>query len=295
MKRILTLGTLSIITSLALVSCGGSSVSNLVEEAVANSTETLKGYFIDAAVEGLEYKATPSGKSGTTDANGTFEYQQGDKVKFHLAHLDLGEGTPDEDGLMTPEQLLENEALTQTKKEDKKVLMLRLLQSLDSDNNLSNGISIDEEVLQSLKNGDLNTTEFINLDEEELLNIHQKMQNKIDKDGDGIMDVDIESATTHFEQSKESWQKGERPNNSGEKSNDLNKTIVEELVISDDCDYPLSGVVEYSDANGTVVKSVDYGNGVCDSLINVTEDGNTTQVDLTQKSEMDGEERPSKK
>lgn len=293
MKRTLTLGTLSIIASLALVSCGGSSsVSDLVEEAVANSSETLTGYFIDAAVEGLEYEATPSGKSGTTDANGTFEYSQGDRVKFRLGKMDLGEGKPDADGLMTPEKLVDNEALDDTQKENKKVLMLRLLQSLDSDNNLTNGISIDEEVIEALKNGDLNETKFVKFDEAKILGMHKKMEQKIDKDGNGIIDVDFDNAMKHFEESKAKWDEGERPNHSGKKPNDLNKTIIKELELSDDCDYPVAGIIEYSDKNGTVVKSVDYGSGECDSMVTVIHDGNSTEVDLSQKPPMKEEGRP---
>ena len=45
---------------------------------------TYSGQFIDAPTQGLSYSASPSGLSGTTDADGTFAFRAGDKITFSL-------------------------------------------------------------------------------------------------------------------------------------------------------------------------------------------------------------------
>ena len=51
----------------------------------------LTGYFIDGPVEGLKYTCTPSGLSGTTDADGQFKYKDGDRVIFNVGSISLPE------------------------------------------------------------------------------------------------------------------------------------------------------------------------------------------------------------
>ena len=119
----------AVATACALVACGGST-----------GPEVKQGVFIDAAVEGLSYTST-SGLSGTTDASGTFKYVAGDKVSFslggvafepvtaaaQLSPLDLaGASSPDHPGA---------------------VAIARLMQSLDTDGNPDNGITINRTKL----------------------------------------------------------------------------------------------------------------------------------------------------
>ena len=59
-----------------LASCGGGGGGS--------STTTYSGQFIDAPTKGLTYTASPSGLTGTTDANGTFQFQAGDVVSFAI-------------------------------------------------------------------------------------------------------------------------------------------------------------------------------------------------------------------
>ena len=60
-----------------LASCGGGGGGG-------NSTTTYSGQFIDAPTKGLTYTASPSGLTGTTDANGTYKFQAGDVVSFAI-------------------------------------------------------------------------------------------------------------------------------------------------------------------------------------------------------------------
>ncbi|MGD8939711.1 MAG: hypothetical protein PVJ72_10050, partial [Gammaproteobacteria bacterium] len=54
-----------IVSLFLLLGCGGGS------DGGTTPPETdLKGRFIDSAVSGMRYAATPSGMTGTTDANG---------------------------------------------------------------------------------------------------------------------------------------------------------------------------------------------------------------------------------
>jgi hypothetical protein len=74
-----------IVTALviAMAGCGGGSGGS----ASTGSTQTATaqtGTFVDAPTKGLLYTASPSGLSGTTDANGNYQYQPGDTVTFSI-------------------------------------------------------------------------------------------------------------------------------------------------------------------------------------------------------------------
>lgn len=85
----------------ALPGCGGGGVEDVstVGSAPAPTTpEPLTGTFVDAPTKGLSYTASPSGLSGTTDANGSYQYQPGDTVTFSIPNgatpILLGSATP---------------------------------------------------------------------------------------------------------------------------------------------------------------------------------------------------------
>jgi hypothetical protein len=188
MKRYITLSLVSA-AALAIFSGCGSSSSN-------STNDELTGYFIDAPVANCEYE-TSSGKKGRTGSKGEFHYKKGDKVKFKLGELDLGEATPASDGLVTPASLtVDNES---------KVRLLRVLQALDSDNNPSNGITISDDVISALEK--LAEQKSINdlRDDEDILNLNQKLKSALDEDGDGEIDVTHQEAQNHFETSLEKW------------------------------------------------------------------------------------------
>jgi hypothetical protein len=57
----------------------------------SDGDRTLQGTFIDGPVEGLTYTCTPSGLSGTTDSNGAFSFNAGDKIVFKVGNISLPE------------------------------------------------------------------------------------------------------------------------------------------------------------------------------------------------------------
>lgn len=79
-----------------LVGCGGGSGGDgttsstplsstpVPSPAPAPATGTLNGTFVDAPTKGLQYASVPSGLTGTTDVNGTYQYQAGDTVTFTI-------------------------------------------------------------------------------------------------------------------------------------------------------------------------------------------------------------------
>ena len=204
------IGTLSLIVSAFLVGCGSSSSSS-----TESSNETLTGYFIDSAVADVDYRTT-SGLSGKTDKKGSFKYKDGDKVKLQIGNLLLGEVEPKDDGLITPETL--------TTDDRDKILLLRTLQTLDIDSNLSNGIAINPLVLQSLK--DINETSIVMYNESDLIQlIDQGDQKVLDNDYDGVIDVTESEAISHFDNSMKLWDNGEmRIDNDHRNREDNNST-----------------------------------------------------------------------
>ncbi len=101
--------------------------------------EVLHGVFVDSPVQGL-YFSTPT-QSGVTDAQGTFSYLEGETVKFYLGNLELGSALGANQ--ITPIEIADdpNADLNSIEVQNRAAL----LQSLDSDRNPENGISISEE------------------------------------------------------------------------------------------------------------------------------------------------------
>lgn len=126
---------------LGLASCGEQQESNKVASKTQLKGPTT-GILMDAGpVAGIAY-TTSSGTTGTTDAQGVYHYNHGDNIKFQLGGLVIGEikGT----GMTTPIELAgENE--------NKLRNLSTLLQSLDSDNDISTGILIPAEAASTIK------------------------------------------------------------------------------------------------------------------------------------------------
>ncbi len=196
MKKYMKLGLLSLAAAAVLVGCGSDSTSS-------EGTTLETGYFIDAPVEGLAYE-TASGIKGTTDQFGRFQYRAGEKVKFMLGKLEMGEAAPDQEGLVTPESLAGAD-------ETLKVLLLRVLQALDSDNDPSNGITIPQDVVETLSQ--LPTEKRITelSDEAQLLELDKNLAEALDEDYDGVIDVDATTAQMHFDNSISRWHSGIKP------------------------------------------------------------------------------------
>ncbi len=206
MKNYIKLGTLSLIASAILVGCGSSTTTSsnpTTSNSNSSSSNLETGYFIDAPVEGLAYE-TASGEKGTTDKFGRFKYKHGEKVKFKIGKLSLGEATPDQEGLVTPESIAENDS-------DLKIQLLRILQALDSDNNPSNGITISSDVVQALASITQEITVLELKDDSAILKVNSDLADILDKDYDGHIDVDKDKAEEHFQESIAKWESGNKP------------------------------------------------------------------------------------
>ena len=97
-----------------------------------------KGQFIDSAVQGLRYVSVSS--SGETDEQGIFEYIEGEEVSFYIGNLFLGKTTGT--SIVTP-LTLTNASST---RDPRVVNILRLLQTLDDNNDPEDGIVITQVV-----------------------------------------------------------------------------------------------------------------------------------------------------
>ena len=101
-----------------------------------NITTPNTGVFLDSAVEGINYST--STVSGTTNANGEFQYNDGETVTLSIGDIDLPPATGG--SVITPLDLVN----TQNVNDTSVVNIARLLQSLDTDGDPTNGISISD-------------------------------------------------------------------------------------------------------------------------------------------------------
>ena len=111
---------------------GGETTTPLVVVPPPVITGSQTGILTDAAVQGVSYR-TSSGVTGVTAANGAYNYNPGDTVQFTLGGLTLGNVTAT--GIISPIQLASGDS-------NKLSNLLVLLQSLDTDGNPANGITI---------------------------------------------------------------------------------------------------------------------------------------------------------
>ncbi len=118
--------TLSAITTIALFStigCGSSS-----SDSSSSDVKTGTGYYIDSAVEGLAYKCGT--QEGNTTDKGAFTFDVGTGCEFYLGDMKLK--SIDKSKLQNGVKIQETD-----------IKIARVLMSLDSDKNPSNGIKID--------------------------------------------------------------------------------------------------------------------------------------------------------
>lgn len=119
------------VLALALVGCENSgsdpSAPIDVDEGV--------GQFIDSAVGGLEYQS--GSIRGLTSADGSFRFEQGANIRFFIGDIILGEGLPAD--VMSPLDIV---GVTSVVTDDHVLNIARFLQTLDTDNDPTNGISI---------------------------------------------------------------------------------------------------------------------------------------------------------
>lgn len=115
---------------LGLSACGGDDDGGNGSPAPA----AVSGVFLDAAVVGINYRTAT--RSGQTDAQGRYAYLPGETVTFSIGDVTLPAITAA--GVVTPLTIFGVQDF-----EDRRVVNLaRLLQTLDSDNDTTNGLQI---------------------------------------------------------------------------------------------------------------------------------------------------------
>lgn len=122
-----------------------------------------KSYFYDSSVDGVEYTCgnNVSGVTGDSGGSGSFRYKGDCTVQFKIGKINLGSV----DG-----SLLSNETkiypttilgLKDGEVDERVENILVFLQTLDSDKNVSNGITIDENVTNILNLPEIDNADFV--------------------------------------------------------------------------------------------------------------------------------------
>ncbi|WP_303291046.1 hypothetical protein [Marinobacter sp. SS5-14b] len=175
-----------------LAACGGGSSGGDGEQTTPNTeppttNSEIKGQFVDSPVQGLTY-FTPSG-SGVTNANGEFNYIDGDEVFFLIGNTLIGQSVAAP--ILTPVDLSDDSSNA-----DKTTNILRFLQSLDENNNPSDGIVIPENVLTLAET----QTVQINFDQSaDLFETDATVMSLLSEAGQATL-VSPEEANAHFNQ-----------------------------------------------------------------------------------------------
>ena len=152
MKLLYPLAVTSLLFFSACLDDGGASFTQQTTNPSVEDDETkkdvkiLKGQLIDSAIDGAKYE-TNSGITGYTDEKGTFTYKETDKtITFKVGSLIIAKDFDllkiNSDGIILPADIVgvdRNNTIN-----EKLVKLLRVLQSLDKDNNANNGIFIDD-------------------------------------------------------------------------------------------------------------------------------------------------------
>lgn len=160
-----------------LAACGGGGGTTTGSPSIAT--------FIDAPVQGLAYRSAT--RSGRTDRHGNFPYTPGEPVTFSIGNLVLGSVVPTGDKV-TPLQLVPG---AQDAADARVTRILRVLQTLDEDGNLDNGIQISD---WSHLAASVQTTR-VRLDDERTTDDEVKQRLP-----DGDYTVSEDAARQHFEE-----------------------------------------------------------------------------------------------
>jgi hypothetical protein len=142
---------LILVGALLLASCCCDDDDDYIKPASTNRLQT--GYFVDSPVQGLKYKT--ESQEGFTDIDGSFKYNTGETITFSICPTDsqkagqeiiLGQ-TVQCKSQMSPVDLVPSAASDTDPIKNRAVTNIsRLLQALDNDGDLSNGIYISDDV-----------------------------------------------------------------------------------------------------------------------------------------------------
>jgi len=131
-------GLLTMLCSLSLIviGCGGGSGGG---SAGAGEPSLANGVFVDCPVEGMDYEA--GSEFGLTGLGGRFNYREGEIITFSIGNVILGQAAGKD--MLTPIDLVPGAA---DETDSTVTNICRLLQSLDQDGNLQNGIQITAQI-----------------------------------------------------------------------------------------------------------------------------------------------------
>ena len=124
---------------LALMACGGGKSTE--NGGLPLPTIINNGYFVDAAVEGIQYSSGTA--SGTTGANGEMQYQVGKTFEARLGNVLIGKTLGAE--VITPVDFISGKHTGDATVQN----ISRFLVYLDYDNNMVNGIQISSYLQQA--------------------------------------------------------------------------------------------------------------------------------------------------
>ena len=124
---------------LAMTACGGGNPAD--DGGTTLPTIINDGYFVDAAVEGIQYSSGTA--SGTTGANGEMQYQVGKTFEARLGNVLIGKTLGAE--VITPVDFVSGKHTGDATVQN----ISRFLVYLDYDNNMVNGIQISSYLQQA--------------------------------------------------------------------------------------------------------------------------------------------------
>ncbi len=144
MKKYLIGSTITLAAMATLVGCGSSSTDTTVDSLTT-------AYLVDSAVSNVDYDCLADGVNDkVTGPDGAFSCQNMQQIRFRLGNLVLGEvATVPQDGYVFPQDIV---GVARTEVMNAQVTaMAQLLQSLDTDNNLNNGIQVSDSDKEALE------------------------------------------------------------------------------------------------------------------------------------------------
>lgn len=134
MKRL----TYLILTSLLLAGCEFEDSDD--DDSSGITDEEGVGFFIDSPVEGLSYSS--ASHSGTTDAFGRFDYEEGESITFSFGDITLP-------SISASKAIHVSDLYTDGLTDTQTINLARLLLTIDSDGDSDNGIQLSADALDA--------------------------------------------------------------------------------------------------------------------------------------------------
>lgn len=170
-----------------LIGCGGGGGGGTSSVPVVDT-----GIFLDSRVAGVSYRTET--QSGTTSALGEYQYVAGETITFSIGNIILGSALASD--IITPLSLVPSAT---DASHPTVTNIVRLLVSLDSDNNPDNGITINQAIIDAASNAQINFDQSISAFESDT-----QTTTFIADAGSSL--VTVSAAQNHFQNSlKSTW------------------------------------------------------------------------------------------